>query len=1271
VLRSALSISILALSAGLAAASPADVRLAAPRAGETVSAIPAWDPASPQRLVRVGGTLYQEDGGLWFPAEERRITVRLADGIADWSELVRRASASEPAAFALLAELAPLRQNRLGIVDLELPEDADAAAWCDLAFRTGLVRWAEVPTRGTYAVVPNDPQLGTQWGLRNTGQSGGTPGADIDAEHAWDLHAGTPSVVVAVLDSGTFVDHVDLAVNVWRNPGEIAGNGVDDDGNGFVDDHEGWDFPHGNNDPRSSNYHGTHVTGIVNAATANGIGISGVAGGMGGPGALAMAIEVGEFSPQGSILDDSILYAADNGAAVIQMSLSVSETSAINDALAYAYGERDVFIDCAAGNNGSSVAYPARNPNVMAVASTDRNDRRSSFSNPGPEVEVAAPGSSILSTQLANGYGTASGTSFAAPHVAGVAALLRGANPGLTAAEVRQILIDSAQDVESPGFDNLTGWGRIDAFAALSLVATGDGSIRLDPAVCSCDDVLTVTVTDADLAGTPSLAITVRSGLEPAGETLVLFPSGGSGTFTATIDTSSAAAAPDGAIQTFHGDTVEIEYVDADDGQGGTDVSKLATATTDCRAPTVSAVAIVAVGASEASVTWTTDEPATSVVRFGIATPPASQTSTGSLVVDHAVPLSGLAACTTYRVEVESADELGNTTNDDAGGAYHVFETWGSLPGGGVGPCHRGRVAFDRQTYGCGGQAAMTLTDVDLGLDPDVVETASVIVTSTTEPEGEIVWLAELGTDAASYGGSIDLDAGPAAAGDGRLAVAHGDLVTVTYLDADDGEGSPRAAIANALADCAGPAIRDLAVTEITSTRAEITWTTDEDATSRVDFGPAASLGATVEDTLPKTVHRLSVSAFDACDRVWFRVSGTDALGNVTVADLGGEPLAFDLRRIGGLVFHDNFETAAGWLLQGEWRRGQPLGLGSPSGDPFAAWSGAAVLGNDLEGSGAFPGDYEPITKDWAISPPIDASGASDLEIVLERKLGVSAGDVARISVFRPGEIPIWSSTSGVTDGGWTTVRHDVSAAADGQSAVRIGFLIDSNGPGQSFGWNLDELIVKDATEPDHVACGGCGGAPSFGGVRAVADADPCGPGGLTLEWDPAPAWGTGGAGTYEVHRGTTPDFVPHAGTLVAAGIVGTTWTDTAAPVDVPVWYVVRARNDESCGGGGLADANLVRRPGIETIDRPVPDAVGASLRASRVGVAHVRLSWEPVPGAAAYRVRRSESPDFAGAVVVGDATLDPYEDPGAAADPATFFTYRVTALSACGEEGP
>ncbi|MDX1390399.1 MAG: hypothetical protein R3344_14515, partial [Acidobacteriota bacterium] len=253
----------------------------------------------------------------------------------------------------------------------------------------------------------------------------------------------------------------------------------------------------------------------------------------------------------------------------------------------------------------------------------------------------------------------------------------------------------------------------------------------------------------------------------------------------------------------------------------------------------------------------------------------------------------------------------------------------------------------------------------------------------------------------------------------------------------------------------------------------------------------------------------------------------------------------------------------------------------------------------------------------------------------------------------------------------WVEFRLDLGELADNKAVLQVGLGIESEDAGTSYGWNLDEIIVKDSTQPDYLECGGCVGAPTFGGVTAAFDPDPCGPSGLMVTWDAAPAWGSGGAGTYDVHRGLTPGFLPDAGNRVATGLTALSWLDNGAPVDTPVWYIVRARNDESCSGGeGEPDTNLVRLSATETLDQSVPVPIDDSVRLFRVGGAHVRLSWDPIAGADHYVIQRSGFPDFTAPVEVGTTSLTFFEDTNAASSPG-FYSYRVLAVNACGEAAP
>ena len=324
----------------------------------------------------------------------------------------------------------------------------------------------------TLLAITDDPYQGYQWALENNGSNLNgvsnappqTPDADIDAGDAWPRATGR-GVVVAVIDSGVDFSHPDLAANRWTNPAETCGNGVDDDGNGFVDDCHGWDF--GYDDPTPFNpgahAHGTHVAGIVAAEANNGIGVAGVA-----PNATIMDLNVGTLTASGqpsitsSALARAIRYAADNGADVINLSLGTppgtprSALSIVDSAIVHA-GNQGVLVVVAAGNDSVSLdaasVWPASYdfPHVLTVSATAPDETLASFSNYGSVVDLAAPGHVILSTApAANGnYLFMSGTSQATPVVAGVAALRLELDPSLSPATLISALRDTADRHQS------------------------------------------------------------------------------------------------------------------------------------------------------------------------------------------------------------------------------------------------------------------------------------------------------------------------------------------------------------------------------------------------------------------------------------------------------------------------------------------------------------------------------------------------------------------------------------------------------------------------------------------------------------------------------------------------------------------------------------------------------------------------------------------------------------------------------------------------------
>jgi subtilisin family serine protease len=252
---------------------------------------------------------------------------------------------------------------------------------------------------------------------------------------------------------------------------EIPDNALDDDGNGFIDDVHGWNFALNNNVVADDYGHGTHVAGIAAAQINNAIGIAGMAGG-----ATIMPVKV--FFPPPNVLGTyedlirAMVYATDNGARVINMSLGATSYSLGEEAAVEYAWDHGVVVVAAAGNTGhNTYHYPAAHRNAIAVAATDASDNRAGFSTYGDFVDVAAPGSGVYSTLMSGGYGSMSGTSMATPHVAGLAALLFSLNPRLTNAQVRALIETNTDDLGSAGWDPYFGSGRINARRALAAAA--------------------------------------------------------------------------------------------------------------------------------------------------------------------------------------------------------------------------------------------------------------------------------------------------------------------------------------------------------------------------------------------------------------------------------------------------------------------------------------------------------------------------------------------------------------------------------------------------------------------------------------------------------------------------------------------------------------------------------------------------------------------------------------------------------------------------------
>jgi len=307
-------------------------------------------------------------------------------------------------------------------------------------------------------IAPNDPTFSQLWGLNNVGQSGGVANADINAPEAWNTTTGSRTVVVAVIDTGIDFTHPDLAANAWHNPGEVAGDGIDNDGNGYVDDVYGWDFANNDSNPMDDNGHGTHVSGTIGAVGNNGVGVAGVNWQVSIMG-LKFLSGAGSGSTSGAIA--AINYVTrmrrDFGINIVASNNSWGGggfSTALRDAIE-AGGRAGILFVAAAGNeagnnDGATPSYPASytSESIISVAATDRTNTLASFSNYGAtSVDLAAPGVSIISTTPNNTYASYSGTSMATPHVTGTIALLAAAYPQATASAIRTAILTGTTPV--------------------------------------------------------------------------------------------------------------------------------------------------------------------------------------------------------------------------------------------------------------------------------------------------------------------------------------------------------------------------------------------------------------------------------------------------------------------------------------------------------------------------------------------------------------------------------------------------------------------------------------------------------------------------------------------------------------------------------------------------------------------------------------------------------------------------------------------------------
>ncbi len=383
-----------------------------------------------------------------------------------WVKLSREARAEAVAAGRW--ESCPVAQvvPDISWVKVLVGEGEEMAAIDRLRLQPGVL-WAEPDYIVHIASIPDDPSYGSQWNMDK-----------VQAPFAWDMVQGSVDVTIAVIDTGVDLEHPDLQGNLWQNFGEIADNGVDDDGNGYVDDRWGWDVCNWDPLPQDDHGHGTHVAGIAGAVGNNGVGVAGVMWRC-----SIMAVKVLDRGGDGTYSDVAagIRYAVNNGARIVNMSLAGSSYSKmLQDTINEMCSHHDVLFVAAAGNCGAGgsgcsgvnpIMYPAAMEHVVSVAFTDSSDRRAYNSEYNEFVDLAAPGVYVYSTFLGGGYTRLSGTSMATPLVSGLAGLVRVMRPYWIADQTEAHLKATAEkignDLYADGRNDYYGYGRVNAATAV------------------------------------------------------------------------------------------------------------------------------------------------------------------------------------------------------------------------------------------------------------------------------------------------------------------------------------------------------------------------------------------------------------------------------------------------------------------------------------------------------------------------------------------------------------------------------------------------------------------------------------------------------------------------------------------------------------------------------------------------------------------------------------------------------------------------------------
>lgn len=520
------------------------------------------------------------------------------------------------------------------------------------------VEYAELNYRARLCYIPNDPNYPQQWAL-----------SKIQAASAWDIHTGDTDVVVAVIDTGVNFEHRDLEGNLWVNTAEQNGTaGIDDDGNGYVDDISGYDFANDDGDPSDDHSHGSHVIGTIAARGDNSYDMAGICWDV-----TVMPIKALDPDTLGAVsgISEAVYYAVANGADVISNSWGMNPPSqALRESFEYAYSQGVICVAAAGNDNRTNPFYPAAYSQVISVGASNANDRRANFSNHGSWVDLFAPGQDILSLVYwgQRGVWPMSGTSMACPHVAGSVALMLAINPYLSFSQVRQALMDSSDLIEKKTQEGrrgqspaVTGLKRLNLHQALTAVLPQQGRIHLDRDIYGLNQTIAVQVTDAN---GPEGVVCVADLRTTAGdqERLVLLPDSATlGVYRGVMSTQSGPPQPDdGFLQVTDGDTIQAEYQDI------TTENHISrdTALVDGQSPQLLNLLVVGAESPHPRIELEASEPVWARLAYGSASetnPDPNFVQSILFKTEHILEVPTVLPETTYALTVTLTDEAGNS----------------------------------------------------------------------------------------------------------------------------------------------------------------------------------------------------------------------------------------------------------------------------------------------------------------------------------------------------------------------------------------------------------------------------------------------------------------------------------------------------------------------------------------------------------------------------------------------------------------------------------